>query len=179
MAAMTAASWGERAVGLLESAKTAGEVPSKLKQLRQLKAVLLHRDPPLLPEFVTRLTELQSERASPVRKFLAERGRSKKRANRENLDAKSFLDLDLVLHSLDNLDPGGNGEAAGGAAKEAVSFIASYATLWLLLHRVLCQRPEASVAFAAFFVEGWRRLWPSASLSHSSSNFADEVTRRM
>ncbi|KAJ8476753.1 hypothetical protein OPV22_020480 [Ensete ventricosum] len=72
MAAMTAASWGERAVGLLESAKTAGEVPSKLKQLRQLKAVLLHRDPPLLPEFVTRLTELQSERASPVRKFLAE-----------------------------------------------------------------------------------------------------------
>ncbi|XP_065010701.1 uncharacterized protein LOC135640318 isoform X2 [Musa acuminata AAA Group] len=72
MAAMTAAGWGERAVGLLESARTAGEVPSKLKQLRQLKAVLLHRDPPLLPEFVTRLTELQSERASPIRKFLAE-----------------------------------------------------------------------------------------------------------
>lgn len=67
-----AASWGERAAGLLESARTAGEVSSKLKQLRQLKEVLLNRDTSLLAEFVTRLAELQSERASPIRKFLAE-----------------------------------------------------------------------------------------------------------
>ncbi|XP_074592779.1 uncharacterized protein LOC141848631 isoform X2 [Curcuma longa] len=72
MVTMVAASWGERADGLLESARAAGEVSSKLKQLRQLKEVLLNRDTSLLAEFVTRLAELQSERASPIRKFLAE-----------------------------------------------------------------------------------------------------------
>ncbi|XP_042456319.1 uncharacterized protein LOC122040899 isoform X1 [Zingiber officinale] len=72
MVAMVAASWGERADGLLQSARAACEVSSKLKQLRQLKEVLLNRDTSLLAEFVTRLAELQSERASPIRKFLAE-----------------------------------------------------------------------------------------------------------
>ncbi|WOL01913.1 hypothetical protein Cni_G10632 [Canna indica] len=72
MVAVMAASWGERAAGLLDSARTAGEMSSKLKQLRQLKEVLLRRDQSILPEFVTRLAELQSERASPIRKFLAE-----------------------------------------------------------------------------------------------------------
>ncbi|RWV79465.1 hypothetical protein GW17_00059402 [Ensete ventricosum] len=53
------------------------------------------------------------------------RGRSKKRENRENLDAKPFLDPDPASPSLDELDPGGKGEATARAAEEVVSFIAS------------------------------------------------------
>ncbi|RZS24427.1 hypothetical protein BHM03_00057496, partial [Ensete ventricosum] len=59
------------------------------------------------------------------------RGRLKKKGNWENLDAKPVLDLDpgLAPPSLDNPDPGGNGEATARAAEEVVSFIASYVTL--------------------------------------------------
>ncbi|RWW53092.1 hypothetical protein BHE74_00040446 [Ensete ventricosum] len=60
---------------------------------------------------------------------------SKKRENRENLDVKPFCNPDLVSSSLDDLDLGGNGEVA--ARVEAISFIASSATLRLLLCRVL------------------------------------------
>ncbi|RWW20434.1 hypothetical protein GW17_00015459 [Ensete ventricosum] len=73
------------------------------------------------------------------------RGHSKKRVkeNRENLDVKPFLNLDPTLPSLDDLEPGGNSEAAARAAEEAVSFIASFATLGF---------------FAACFAEGRRHL---------------------
>ncbi|RRT67480.1 hypothetical protein B296_00039257 [Ensete ventricosum] len=80
----------------------------------------------------------------------------KKKDNRENLDTKPFLDLDPVLPSLDDPDPGGNGEAAARAAEEAVSFIALSTTLQLCLRRVLRRRSEMSAAFdvfVAFFAE--------------------------
>ncbi|RZR83129.1 hypothetical protein BHM03_00009674 [Ensete ventricosum] len=77
------------------------------------------------------------------------RGHLKKRENRENLDAKPFLNPDLALSSLDDPDPGRNNEAMARAAKEAVS-IASSVTLQLLLHRVLRRRPETSAAFDVF-----------------------------
>ncbi|RWW11481.1 hypothetical protein BHE74_00031692 [Ensete ventricosum] len=89
-------------------------------------------------------------------------GPSKKRENWENLNAKPFLDP----------DPGGNNEAMARTAEEAVSFIASSATLWLLRHR----RPVMFAAFAAFFAEGRRCLRPLTSSSPSSPNAADEAT---
>ncbi|RWW54369.1 hypothetical protein BHE74_00039082 [Ensete ventricosum] len=82
--------------------------------------------------------------------------KSEKKENQENLDAKSFLNPDLTPPSLDDPDPRGNNEATTGAAEEAVSFIASSATLQLLLRHVLCRRLEMFVAFdvfAAIFVE--------------------------
>ncbi|XP_026660999.2 symplekin isoform X2 [Phoenix dactylifera] len=72
MVGMMAADWAETAVSLLNSARSSGEIPAKLRWLRQLKEVLLHRDPSLLPDFAPRLAELQADRASPVRKLLAE-----------------------------------------------------------------------------------------------------------
>ncbi|RWW52101.1 hypothetical protein BHE74_00041501 [Ensete ventricosum] len=63
------------------------------------------------------------------------RGRSKKRENQENLNAKPFLDPDPASPSLDELDPGGKGEATARAAEEVVSFIASSATLSSSLSR--------------------------------------------
>jgi len=65
-------SWEERAEILLNSIKSSGDALSKIEQLRQLKEVILVRDPSLLPEFVPQIVELQEERASPVRKFIAE-----------------------------------------------------------------------------------------------------------
>ncbi|XP_072974798.1 uncharacterized protein [Typha angustifolia] len=62
----TTSSWGERAAG------SPSEIPSKLKQLRQLKEVIFHGDPMLLPRFVPRLAELKADKASPVRKLVAE-----------------------------------------------------------------------------------------------------------
>ncbi|RWW43586.1 hypothetical protein BHE74_00050734 [Ensete ventricosum] len=64
------------------------------------------------------------------------RGRSKKRENRENLDAKPFLGLDSTLPSLDDPDLGGISEVTARATEEVVSFIALPATL-PLLRRVL------------------------------------------
>ncbi|RWW27054.1 hypothetical protein GW17_00008533 [Ensete ventricosum] len=52
----------------------------------------------------------------------------REKENRENLDAKPFLDFDSVPPSFDDSDPGGNGEVAARAAEEAVSFIASSTT---------------------------------------------------
>ncbi|RZR91732.1 hypothetical protein BHM03_00019909 [Ensete ventricosum] len=68
------------------------------------------------------------------------RGCLKKRENQENLDAKPFLDLDPASPSLDNPNPGGNDEEIARAAEEAVSFVASSVTLWLL-RCVLRRRP--------------------------------------
>lgn len=68
-----AASWAERAEILLNSVKdSGGGAVSKIKHLRQLKEVILVRDPSLLPEFVPQIVELQEERASPVRRLIAE-----------------------------------------------------------------------------------------------------------
>ncbi|KAG1339102.1 putative symplekin [Cocos nucifera] len=72
MVGMMAANWGETAVSLLNSVRSSGAIPAKLRWLRQLKEILLHRDLSLLPDFVPRLAELQVDHASPVRKLLAE-----------------------------------------------------------------------------------------------------------
>lgn len=72
MVATMAASWSDRAASLLDAARSPGEVTSQLRRLRQLKEVVLHRDPTLLPEFVPRIAELKGDAASPVRKLLAE-----------------------------------------------------------------------------------------------------------
>lgn len=62
----------EEAVRLLNTHKYNVDTASKMEPLRQLKEILLHREPSLLPEFVPYLLELQGERSSPIRKFLAE-----------------------------------------------------------------------------------------------------------
>lgn len=62
----------EEAVRLLNTYKYNVDTASKMDPLRQLKEILLHREPSLLQEFVPYLLELQGERSSPIRKFLAE-----------------------------------------------------------------------------------------------------------
>ncbi|XP_020672070.1 uncharacterized protein LOC110092056 isoform X1 [Dendrobium catenatum] len=66
------ARWADRAAGLLNSAKSPGNIASKLDQLRQLRDVLLIRDSTLLPEFAPRLTELEVQLPGAARKLLAE-----------------------------------------------------------------------------------------------------------
>ncbi|KAH0469045.1 hypothetical protein IEQ34_002277 [Dendrobium chrysotoxum] len=66
------ARWADRAAGLLNSAKSPGNIASKLDQLRQLRDVLLIRDSTLLPEFAPRLTELEVQLPAAARKLLAE-----------------------------------------------------------------------------------------------------------
>lgn len=72
MVGLMAVSWGERAAGLLDAVKKSAPVASKMEQLRQLKDVILQRDPFLLPEYALQLAELQVGQPSPVRRFLAE-----------------------------------------------------------------------------------------------------------
>uniref|UniRef100_A0A9I9E091 Symplekin n=1 Tax=Cucumis melo TaxID=3656 RepID=A0A9I9E091_CUCME len=62
----------ERLYGLINSTKIASDIPSKLARLRQLKNVLLPEDPVLLSELLPRILELQSDRFSPIRKFVTE-----------------------------------------------------------------------------------------------------------
>lgn len=62
----------EKASDLINSARFAIEIPSKLKSLRLLKDLLFERDPSLLSEVIPCLAELQTDPASPLRKFLAE-----------------------------------------------------------------------------------------------------------
>lgn len=62
----------EKLAGLINSAESASDIPSKLESLRQLKQNLLHEGPSLLSEFLSPLLDLQSDRFSPVRKLVAE-----------------------------------------------------------------------------------------------------------
>ncbi|KAI4353360.1 hypothetical protein L6164_002318 [Bauhinia variegata] len=62
----------EKLAGLINSAKLAPDIPSKLDYLRQLKLELPQEDPVLLTEFLPSLFELQSDRFSPVRKFITQ-----------------------------------------------------------------------------------------------------------
>lgn len=57
---------------LINSAKLALDVPSKLEHLRQLKEDLLHEGPVLLSQFLPRILDLHTDRLSPVRKFIAQ-----------------------------------------------------------------------------------------------------------
>lgn len=62
----------ERITSLLNAAKFASDVPSKLHSLRRLKDELSGADAPLLSEFFPSLLDLVSDRFSPVRKLTAE-----------------------------------------------------------------------------------------------------------
>ncbi|RZS17059.1 hypothetical protein BHM03_00049167, partial [Ensete ventricosum] len=95
------------------------------------------------------------------------RGHLKKREkedNRENLDAKPFLDPDLASPSLDDPDPRGNGEAVLEQRKRQ-----SPSSPRLRLY---------SFFFAMIFTEGRRHLRPSTSSPPSLLNAADEAMRR-
>ncbi|KAK9168130.1 hypothetical protein Syun_000270 [Stephania yunnanensis] len=72
MVGMISASAREEVLSLFNSFKFAIDVPSKLDFVRRLKEALLQRGSSLMPEFIHRLLELQSDRSSPIRKALAE-----------------------------------------------------------------------------------------------------------
>ncbi|KAK9290954.1 hypothetical protein L1049_009134 [Liquidambar formosana] len=72
MVGMMASSPREKVASLLNSAKLAMDIPSKLEPLRQLKEDLWLDDPVLLAEFLPLLLDLQSDRFSPVRKFITQ-----------------------------------------------------------------------------------------------------------
>ena len=58
--------------GLINSAKLAADVPTKLEHLRQLKEDLLHEDRALLSQHLPRIIDLHTDRLSPARKFIAQ-----------------------------------------------------------------------------------------------------------
>lgn len=58
--------------GLINSAKLALDVPTKLAHLRQLKEDLIHEDPVSLSQVLPRILDLHTDRLSPVRKFIAQ-----------------------------------------------------------------------------------------------------------
>lgn len=62
----------ERIAGLLNAAKFASDVPSKLHSLRRLKDELSGADAAMLSEFFPTLLDLVSDRFSPVRKLTTE-----------------------------------------------------------------------------------------------------------
>ncbi|KAA8517806.1 hypothetical protein F0562_015280 [Nyssa sinensis] len=62
----------EKVAGLINSAKFAMDIPSKLEHLRHLKDELFQADPVLLSEFLRPLLDLLADGFSPVRKFIIE-----------------------------------------------------------------------------------------------------------
>lgn len=69
---MMTANSREKLAGLVDLAKFATDIPSKLDRLRQLKHDLLYENPSSLSDLLPRLFELQSDRFGPVRKFATE-----------------------------------------------------------------------------------------------------------
>ncbi|RDX67389.1 Symplekin, partial [Mucuna pruriens] len=67
-----AATSREKLAGLVNAAKLAIDIPSKLQSLRQLRHELPQEDPVLLTEFLPSLFHLHSDRFGPVRKFVTE-----------------------------------------------------------------------------------------------------------
>lgn len=72
MVGMMAGNTREQALSLLNSSKNHPEMGTRIDSLKQLKDILLHRDPSMLKEFMTNLPELQTAPFSLVRKYLAE-----------------------------------------------------------------------------------------------------------
>jgi symplekin len=62
----------EKVARLINSAKFAINVPSKLECLRQLKEELSEADPALLSEFIPLILQLHTDSCSPARKFVTE-----------------------------------------------------------------------------------------------------------
>lgn len=70
---MTKSSSRERLASLINSAKSASDIPSKLQTLRQLNQILQQQENAnSLSEFLPRIFEFQSDQHSPVRKFATE-----------------------------------------------------------------------------------------------------------
>uniref|UniRef100_A0A0R0E2J2 Symplekin/Pta1 N-terminal domain-containing protein n=1 Tax=Glycine max TaxID=3847 RepID=A0A0R0E2J2_SOYBN len=67
-----AATSREKLASLVNAAKLAIDIPSKLESLRQLRHELPPEDPVLLTEFLPSLFLFHSDRFGPVRKFLTE-----------------------------------------------------------------------------------------------------------
>lgn len=67
-----AATSREKLTSLVNAAKLAIDIPSKLESLRQLRHELPPEDPVLLTEFLPSLFLFHSDRFGPVRKFLTE-----------------------------------------------------------------------------------------------------------
>ncbi|XP_027335411.1 symplekin isoform X2 [Abrus precatorius] len=67
-----AATSREKLASLVNSAKLAIDIPSKLESLRQLRHELPQEDPVLLTEFLPSLFDFHSDRFGPVRKFITE-----------------------------------------------------------------------------------------------------------
>uniref|UniRef100_A0A6N2K7K1 Symplekin C-terminal domain-containing protein n=1 Tax=Salix viminalis TaxID=40686 RepID=A0A6N2K7K1_SALVM len=73
MVAMTKSSSRERLGNLINSVKSASDIPSKLQTLRQLNQILQQQENAnSLSEFLPRIFEFQSDQHSPVRKFATE-----------------------------------------------------------------------------------------------------------
>ncbi|XP_052176977.1 uncharacterized protein LOC127791181 isoform X2 [Diospyros lotus] len=73
MVGIMAATSREKLAALLNSAKFATDVPSRLEKLSQLNPQLCQAgDPVLIAEFLPPLLDLHSDRSSPVRKLIAE-----------------------------------------------------------------------------------------------------------
>lgn len=72
MVGMMAGNTREQVLSLLNSAKNHPEMGLRIDSLKQLKDILLHRDPSMLKEFATNLPELQTAPFSLVRKYIAE-----------------------------------------------------------------------------------------------------------
>ncbi|XP_058214534.1 uncharacterized protein LOC131326009 [Rhododendron vialii] len=72
MVGIMAARSREKLAGLIDSAKLAPDIPSKLEQLRRAKDELSQSDPAFLSEFLPPLLDLHTDRFGPVRKFVIE-----------------------------------------------------------------------------------------------------------
>lgn len=76
MVGIMAARSREKLAGLIDSAKLAPDIPSKLEHLRRAKDELSQSDPAFLSEFLPPLLDLHTDRFGPVRKFVIEYGPS-------------------------------------------------------------------------------------------------------
>ncbi|KAG5550558.1 hypothetical protein RHGRI_015500 [Rhododendron griersonianum] len=72
MVGIMAARSREKLAGLIDSAKLAPDITSKLEQLRRAKDELSQSDPAFLSEFLPPLLDLHTDRFGPVRKFVIE-----------------------------------------------------------------------------------------------------------
>lgn len=62
----------QKFAGLLDSAKLAGDLSSKLQHLQQLKDELPDADYDLLSEFIAPILQFHTDSASPIRKLITE-----------------------------------------------------------------------------------------------------------
>ncbi|RWV97613.1 hypothetical protein GW17_00039588 [Ensete ventricosum] len=98
--------------------------------------VAFNRDHPLSSDISLAVAWLQSSREEEALREKEGEGVRRRGRKRIGRTKKPVLDPNPASPSLDDPDPGGNGEATTRAVEEAVSFIISFGTL-RLLRRVL------------------------------------------